>query len=75
MGRNTFTRLARSSSAQGSFEYLLVVGGVVVLMAIAWIGFDSLIPAIVGNDSNPGFCHSVDTANPPAAVGNCINPP
>ena len=69
MGRDTFARFVRASSARGSFEYLLVVGGVVVLVAIAWFGFDGLIPAIVGN-----VCPSVDTANPASAIGNCLNP-
>ena len=63
------TKLLRSASGQNTFEYLLVVGGVVVLMAIAWLGFDGLIPGLVGH-----VCPSVDTANPAAAIGSCLNP-
>ncbi len=60
--------LVRSQGGQGALEYLLVVGAVVVAMAVAFMGFDSVIGELLGH-----VCPSVDTAaNPLATVGSCI---
>ena len=63
------TRL-KSDSGQNSFEYLLVVGGVVVIMAIAWLGFDNIVFGVARHT-----CPSVDTLDPAVATGSCVNPP
>lgn len=59
-----------SERAQNTFEYMLVVGAVVVpMMAILIAGFELLIPEVAGY-----VCPSVDTAaNPIATIGSCIS--
>jgi hypothetical protein len=57
--------------AQNTFEYLLVVGAVVVAMVAALIlGFELLLPQVAGL-----VCPSVDTAaDPIAIIGSCLGP-
>ena len=59
--------LHRSEEAQDAFEYLLVIGGVVVGIIVALLAFDVVVAQVVGH-----LCPSVDTANPLSAIGNCI---
>ena len=61
--------LLRGERAQNTFEYLLVVGGVAVVMVAAMIvGFKLLLPEVAGL-----VCPSVDTAaNPVATIGSCL---
>ena len=61
--------LLRGERAQNTFEYLMVVGAVVVAVVAAMIvGFELLLPQVAGL-----VCPSVDTANPLVAVGSCLN--
>jgi hypothetical protein len=54
----TALRLLRHEQAQDTFEYLLVLGAVmVVIVAGLFIGFQTLLPEVVG-----WICPSVDTA-------------
>jgi hypothetical protein len=54
--------------AQDSFEYMLTVGTIVVVLASAWFVFFQLVPQVVGH-----ACPSVDTAVSPAASnGSCV---
>jgi hypothetical protein len=55
--------------AQNAFEYMLVVGAVVVATVAALIvGFKLLLPEVTGL-----ICPSVDTAaNPVATIGSCL---
>lgn len=55
--------------AQNSFEYLLVVGAVVVaIVGVMIAGFALLIPEVAGH-----VCPSVDTAaDPVSTVGSCL---
>lgn len=55
--------------AQNAFEYLLVIGAVVVAMVAALVvGFELLLPEVAGL-----VCPSVDTATDPiATVGSCL---
>jgi len=61
--------LLRGERAQNTFEYMLVVGAVVVAMVAAMIaGFELLLPEVAGL-----VCPSVDTAaNPIATIGSCL---
>jgi hypothetical protein len=61
--------LLRGERAQNTFEYLLVVGAVVVAAVAAMIaGFELLLPQVAGL-----VCPSVDTAaNPIATIGSCL---
>lgn len=59
--------MLNNDHAQDTFEYLLVVGSVVVTMVIGLMGFDDVIQGLLGN-----LCPAVDTANPLVAVGSCI---
>jgi len=61
--------LLRGERAQNTFEYLLVIGAVVVAMVGAMIvGFKLLLPEVAGL-----VCPSVDTAaNPIATIGSCL---
>ena len=61
--------LLREERAQNTFEYVLVIGAVVVAMVGAMIvGFKLLLPEIAGL-----VCPSVDTAaNPVATIGSCL---
>jgi hypothetical protein len=63
--------LLADERAQDTFEYLLVVGAVVVAMAAALIaGFALLLPEVVGL-----VCPAVDTAaNPVATFKSCLGP-
>jgi hypothetical protein len=63
--------LLADERAQDAFEYLLVVGAVVVAMAAALIaGFALLLPEVVGL-----VCPAVDTAaNPVATFKSCLGP-
>ena len=62
-------RWLHQERAQNTFEYLLVVGAVVVAMVAAMIvGFELLLPQVAGL-----VCPSVDTAaNPIATIGSCL---
>ena len=54
--------------AQDSFEYLLVIGGVVVAMIIGLLAFDVVVALLLG-----ASCPSVDTAKGIAATaGSCL---
>lgn len=53
--------------AQNTFEYLLVIGAVVLPLVGALLGFDQVVVEVVGY-----VCPAVDTANPLAAVGSCL---
>ncbi len=58
----------RSEGGQDTFEYLLVVGVIVVPMALAMIlGFALLVPEILGET-----CSSVDTAPDGLAGDSCL---
>ena len=61
----------REERAQNTFEYLLVIGAVVVAMVAALIlGFELLLPQVAGL-----VCPSVDTAaDPIAIIGSCLGP-
>lgn len=61
--------LVNDDNAVNSFEYLLVIGLVVVPFAAALIaGFMLVIPEVVGY-----ICPAVDTAGPDAATrGSCL---
>lgn len=62
--RRLVLALLRGETAQEAFEYLLVIGAVVVVMAAAIIaGLALLLPEIVGL-----VCPAVDTAADPAAT-------
>ncbi len=55
---------------QGSIEYLLVVGTVVVLIVGGLsVGFAARVPHIAGL-----LCPAVDTANAAVAAGSCLGP-
>lgn len=60
-------RLIHDERAQDALEYLMVIGAVVVALVIALLGFDTVIPQVVGH-----LCPGVDTANPAVAVGSCL---
>ena len=60
-------RLLRSDRAQNTFEFMLILGIVVVAMVIGLLLFDSVIVTAVGH-----VCPSVDTANTAVAVGSCL---
>jgi hypothetical protein len=64
-------RRLREERAQNTFEYLMVVGAVVVAMVAALIlGFELLLPQVAGL-----VCPSVDTAaDPIAIIGSCLGP-
>lgn len=57
----------KSDHAQNTFEYLLAVGGVMVLIIAGLYGLDVVVEQLVGH-----LCPSVDTANPLVAAGSCI---
>jgi hypothetical protein len=61
----------REERAQNTFEYLLVIGAVVVAMVAALVvGFELLLPQVAGL-----VCPSVDTAaDPIAIIGSCLGP-
>jgi fluoride ion exporter CrcB/FEX len=63
-------RWLHQERAQNTFEYMLVVGAVVVAAVGAMIaGFELLLPQVAGL-----VCPSVDTAaNPIATIGSCLN--
>jgi hypothetical protein len=65
----SFNDLLTRDEAVNSFEYLLVVGVVVVPFVAALIaGFALIIPEVVGY-----VCPAVDTAGPGVAtVGSCL---
>ncbi len=65
--RRSLARLHRSEEAQNAFEYLLVIGSVVVGFVAALLAFDVVIAQLVGL-----VCPAVDTANALAAIGSCI---
>jgi hypothetical protein len=62
-------KLLHDEAAQNSFEYLLVLGGVAVLiMAALVMGFPAVVHAIVAL-----ACPSIDTgAVGPATYGSCL---
>ena len=53
--------------AQNGYEYMLIVGAIVVTMAAAFLTLDVAIAWFVGV-----VCPSVDTANALVAFGTCI---
>jgi len=60
-------RWLRTSAAQNTVEYLLVLGTLVVALALAFLTFDVVVAQIVGL-----ACPGIDTANGAAAIGTCI---
>lgn len=67
--RTIVISILRDQRGQDTFEYLLVVGAVVVPLVLALLAFEGLIPDFVGHS-----CESVDTAADPGATnGSCIN--
>jgi len=53
---------------QDTFEYVLVIGAIVVAMTIALLGFTVIVPQVLGY-----ACPSVDTSvNPIATIGSCL---
>lgn len=65
--RRCATRVHSSEEAQNTFEYVLVIGSVVIAFVAGFLAFDAVIPQVVGL-----VCPSVDTANALSAIGNCI---
>lgn len=61
------TRASGDEQGQGTFEYLMVSGVVVVAFVAGLFAFDSVVVEVVGH-----VCPSVDTANPVVAVGSCL---
>jgi hypothetical protein len=60
--------ILQSDRAANSFEYLLVIGVIVVPFVAALIaGFALVIPEVAQY-----VCPAVDTADPAAAPGSCI---
>ena len=59
--------LLRGERAQNTFEYLLIMGVVVVAMVGALMGFKPLLREVAGL-----VCPSVDTADPVAAFKSCL---
>ena len=59
----------RGEQGQNSFEYVLVVGAIVVALAsLLILGFSLLLPEVLGL-----LCPSVDTsADPSATFGSCL---
>lgn len=54
--------------AQDTFEYVLVIGAVVVLMIAGLLAFDGVVSGVLG-----AVCPSVDTAKGIAAsAGSCV---
>ena len=56
-----------SDAAHDTFEYMLVIGIVVVLVVAGLFAFDDVVAAVMHNS-----CPSVDTAQQ-APAGDCIN--
>ena len=64
LGGRLGRRLHRDESGQDLFEYVLLIGGVALVMAITLIvGFGELAPEVLGT-----LCPSVD----PLGDGNCL---
>lgn len=59
-------RFFSDERGQDGFEYLLVVGAVVVAVVISFMAFDALVFDVVGH-----ACEGVDTVES-AAPGDCI---
>lgn len=53
--------------AQNTFEYVLMVGVVVVALAVSFLAFDVVVEQVMGL-----ACPGVDTADGLSAVGSCI---
>lgn len=69
MTRNVLHRLLIDDGAQDTYEYLLVVAAVVVVMVIGLMAFDAVLVQVLG-----ASCPSVDTAKGVAATaGSCVN--
>lgn len=60
-------RASGDERGQGTFEYLMVSGVVVIAFVTGLFAFDSVVVEVVGH-----VCPSVDTANPVVAVGSCL---
>jgi Flp pilus assembly pilin Flp len=60
-------RWLHEQRAQNTFEYLLIMGVVVVAMVGALMGFKPLLREVAGL-----VCPSVDTADPVAAFKSCL---
>lgn len=60
-------RFFRDERGQDAFEYLLVLGAVVVAIVISFAAFDAVVFDVSGT-----ACESVDTAASTEA-GDCIN--
>jgi len=71
LGRWLAAARLHEERAQNTFEYLMVVGAVVVAMVAALIvGIELLLPQVAGL-----VCPSVDTAaDPIAIIGSCLGP-
>lgn len=74
--RRTVGKLAQQEGAQNSLEYMLVIGGVAVLIVAALVlAFPNVVRAVAGL-----ACESIDTAsytvvfNPSMAYGSCLVP-
>jgi hypothetical protein len=65
--RRLGARLHRSEEAQNAFEYLLLIGGLLVAIAGGLLGINAVVAQVVGL-----VCPSVDTANALSAIGNCV---
>jgi hypothetical protein len=60
--------VVHEDDAQDSFEYLLVVGGVLLVVMFGFIALDTVVVQLLG-----ASCPSVDTAKGVAATaGSCI---
>lgn len=58
----------RSDTAQDSFEYLLVIGGIVIALFLGLLAFDAVVVQMLG-----ASCPSIDTAQGVAATaGSCV---
>ena len=56
-----------NDEAQNTFEYVLMVGGVLIAIVVSFLAFDTVIEQVMGV-----ACPGVNTANGLAAVGSCI---
>ncbi len=61
-------RMVRADEAQDAYEYMLVIGSLIVLMIAGLLGFDAVVGQLLDL-----ACPSVDTAaGVGATVGSCI---
>ena len=68
LDRERWRAAFESDAAQDSFEYLLVIGGAVLVLILALLAFDTVVAEVLG-----ASCPSVDTAKGIAATaGSCL---